>query len=130
MGLFAESVGAGGTVFVASVPLSGRIEVVGLILSAGVTAVEEGPHRFEFAMGSEVAADQAGLDRLEGLFPDASQTRPERRSIMVGLFSGSLYWPLQFVIEPDGRRLVAGFHNGNVVTSTAMWAGFVVKRVV
>lgn len=128
VGLHWEAVAAGGTGFVGSVPLPGKVQVTGVLLSADRGSVVEDPHRFHFAVATGVPGSLWELDGEQQVFAAGSQSSGERSGVVVCGEIASVFLPVSSVIGFHGRRLVGGFYNGNSRAVDA-YAAFVVHRV-
>ena len=128
VGLHWQSVGSGSTSFVGSVPLPGKVQVTGVLLSVDRGSAVEDPHRFQFAVATGTPGSQAELDGSQQVFAAASQVGGQRSGVVVCAENASVFLPVSSVIGFHGRRLVAGFYNGNSRTVDA-YAAFVLHRV-
>lgn len=128
VGLHWESVAAGGTAFVGSAPVAGKVRLEGVLLSVDRGPVAEDPHRVQLAVATDVPGSQDELDAAEQIFPRASQAVASRFAVVLPSAVGALFVPVGGVVGLHGRRFVGGFYNGDA-RSIDVYVGLVVHRV-
>ena len=129
IGLHWQSVAAGVSGFVGSLPIAGKVRLEQLYWVQAQSADPEDPHRLQIGLGSDVPTTQAELDAAEPMFPQASQLFATRYSLLMCSVRRQLVLPVSTIVKMNGRRFVAGFYNG-AAGVTDVYVALVVHRVV
>lgn len=119
VGLHWQSVAAGADGFVASAPIEGKVELEGILITPQGVPVLEDPHRFQVALGSSLAVDQAGMDAGIQLFPRGSQASGSRYDLVVAWGSAGLYLPIGAGLNVNGLRFLGRWYNGGASSADA-----------
>ena len=130
VGLHFSAIPSTGNGFVGSAPVPGKVELEGIVFSVqGVPAAED-PHRFQLAIASEVPSNQEDVDAGDQLFPRASQLAESRHDIVVAWGDAGFFLPVGSIVHLNGRRFIARWFNGNVLSAGGdAYLGIVVHGV-
>lgn len=129
VGLHWESVAAGGTGFVGTSPIAGKIELEGLLFGPQKVPAGEDPHRFRLGVATTVPGSELVLAAEVQLFPRASQAVDFPADVVVAWGDAGLFLPVSTLINMMGRRIVGRWYNGATVAGDA-YVGIVLHEVV